>query len=154
MRNRFEEFVACAVEINRCIQRIKDQEMQRFGLRSRHTMCLYFLGCHPEGLSVGALADLTKEDKAAVSRSLDYLEKGGYITCGSGAGRRYRTPLYLTERGRAVCRAINEKIERIVNAASQGLGEAERRSMYRALTLISGNLERIWSAEQGGAEQI
>ena len=73
MRNRFEEFVACAVEINRCIQRIKDQEMQRFGLRSRHTMCLYFLGCHPEGLSVGALADLTKEDKAAVSRCLGQL---------------------------------------------------------------------------------
>lgn len=54
MRNRFEEFVACAVEINRCIQRIKDQEMQRFGLRSRHTMCLYFLGCHPEGPSAWA----------------------------------------------------------------------------------------------------
>lgn len=89
-----------------------------------------------------------------MSRSLDYLEKGGYITCESGAGRRYRTPLHLTERGQAVCRAINEKIERIVEGASRGLSEPERRSMYRALTRISCNLERIWGAEQEGAEQI
>ena len=89
-----------------------------------------------------------------MSRSLDYLEKGGYITCESGAGRRYRTPLHLTERGQAVCRAINEKIERIVEGASRGLSEPERRSMYRALTRIACNLERIWGAGQEGAEQI
>lgn len=153
MEERFEAFTVLIGRISRSIKRIKSEEMTEFQLKGPHVSCLYYLSAE-DGLTATALCERCDEDKAAVSRSLDYLEKGGYITCGSGAGRRYRTPLYLTERGRAVCRAINEKIGRIVNAASQGLGEAERRSMYRALTLISGNLERIWSAEQGGAEQI
>ena len=153
MEERFEAFTVLIGRISRSIKRIKSEEMAEFQLKGPHVSCLYYLSAE-DGLTAAALCERCDEDKAAVSWSLDYLEKGGYITCGSGAGRRYRTPLYLTERGRAVCRAINEKIERIVNAASQGLGEAERRSMYRALTLISGNLERIWSAEQGGAEQI
>ena len=153
MEERFEAFTVLIGRISRSIKRIKSEEMAEFQLKGPHVSCLYYLSM-ADGLTAAALCERCDEDKAAVSRSLDYLEKGGYITCGSGAGRRYRTPLYLTERGRAVCRAINEKIGRIVNAASQGLGEAERRSMYRALTLISGNLERIWSAEQGGAEQI
>ena len=153
MEECFEAFTVLIGRISRSIKRIKSEEMAEFQLKGPHVSCLYYLSL-ADGLTAAALCERCDEDKAAVSRSLDYLEKGGYITCGSGAGRRYRTPLYLTERGRAVCRAINEKIERIVNAASQGLGEAERRSMYRALTLISGNLERIWSAEQGGAEQI
>ena len=153
MEECFEAFTVLIGRISRSIKRIKSEEMAEFQLKGPHVSCLYYLSM-ADGLTAAALCERCDEDKAAVSRSLDYLEKGGYITCGSGAGRRYRTPLYLTERGRAVCRAINEKIERIVNAASQGLGEAERRSMYRALTLISGNLERIWSAEQGGAEQI
>ena len=153
MEECFEAFTVLIGRISRSIKRIKSEEMAEFQLKGPHVSCLYYLSAE-DGLTAAALCERCDEDKAAVSRSLDDLKKGGYIICGSGAGRRYRTPLYLTERGRAVCRAINEKIGRIVNAASQGLGEAERRSMYRALTLISGNLERIWSAEQGGAEQL
>ena len=33
---------------------------------------------------------------------------------------------------------------RIVEAASEGLSEAERQTMYRALALVSENLERIY----------
>ena len=72
------------------------------------------------------------------------IEKNGYITCASGAGKRYKSPLRLTERGKAVGRAIGEKITRIVEAASEGLSEAERQTMYRALALVSENLERIY----------
>lgn len=153
MEERFEAFTVLIGRISRSIKRIKSEEMAEFQLKGPHVSCLYYLSM-TDGLTAAALCERCDEDKAAVSRSLDYLEKGGYITCGNGGGRRYRTPLHLTDQGRVVCRAINEKIERIVNAASWGLSEAERRSMYRALTLISGNLERIWDAEQGGAEQI
>ena len=153
MEECFEAFTVLIGRISRSIKRIKSEEMAEFQLKGPHVSCLYYLSM-TDGLTAAALCERCDEDKAAVSRSLDDLEKGGYITCGNGGGRRYRTPLHLTDQGRAVCRAINEKIGRIVNAASQGLGEAERRSMYRALTLISGNLERIWGAEQGGAEQV
>ena len=151
MEERFETFTVLIGRISRSIKRIKSEEMAEFQLKGPHVSCLYYLSL-TDGLTAAALCERCDEDKAAVSRSLDYLEKGGYITCESGAGRRYRTPLHLTGRGRAVCRAINEKIERIVDSASRGLSEPERRSMYRALTLIDRNLERIWGAEQEGAE--
>ena len=96
-------------------------------------------------LTAAELCERCDEDKAAISRSLDDLEKNGYITCASGAGKRYKSPLRLTEQGKAVGRAIGEKITRIVEAASEGLSEAERQTMYRALTLVSENLDHIYT---------
>ena len=60
------------------------------------------------------------------------------------------SPIRLTERGRGVSHAVGEKIARIVNAASEGLSEAERQTMYRALTLISENLETIYAHKKTG----
>ena len=152
MEERYEAFTVLIGRLSRSIRRIKSEEMAEFQLKGPHVSCLYYLSLS-DGLTAAALCERCDEDKAAVSRSLDYLERNGYIVCGD-TGRRYRTPLYLTDQGRAVCRAINEKIERIVEGASRGLSEPERRSMYRALTRIACNLERIWGAEQEGAEQI
>ena len=81
------------------------------------------------------------------------IEKNGYITCASGAGKRYKSPLRLTERGKAVGHAIGEKIMRIVEAASEGLSEAERQTMYRALALVSENLEWIYTHKKTAGDR-
>lgn len=149
MEERYETFTVLIARINRSIKRVKSAEMAEFQLKGPYVSCLYYLSL-TDGLTAAALCERCDEDKAAISRSLDDLEKNGYITCESSTGRRYRAPLHLTERGRAVCRGINERIDRIVDSASQGLSEAERKSMYRALTLISENLEQMYSGKQGG----
>ncbi len=149
MEERYETFTVLIARINRSIKRVKSAEMAEFQLKGPYVSCLYYLSL-TDGLTAAALCERCDEDKAAISRSLDDLEKSGYITCESSTGRRYRAPLHLTERGRAVCRGINERIDRIVDSASQGLSEAERKSMYRALTLISENLEQMCSGKQGG----
>lgn len=149
MEERYETFTVLIARINRSIKRVKSAEMAEFQLKGPYVSCLYYLSL-TDGLTAAALCERCDEDKAAISRSLDDLEKSGYITCESSTGRRYRAPLHLTERGRAVCRGINERIDCIVDAASQGLSEAERKSMYQALTLISENLEQMYSGKQGG----
>ena len=149
MEERYETFTVLIARINRSIKRVKSAEMAEFQLKGPYVSCLYYLSL-TDGLTAAALCERCDEDKAAISRSLDDLEKSGYITCESSTGRRYRAPLHLTERGRAVCRGINQRIDRIVDNASQGLSEAERKSMYRALTLISENLEQMCSGKQGG----
>ena len=149
MEERYETFTVLIARINRSIKRVKSAEMAEFQLKGPYVSCLYYLSL-TDGLTAAALCERCDEDKAAISRSLDDLEKSGYITCESNTGRRYRAPLHLTERGRAVCRGINERIDRIVDSASQGLSEAERKSMYQALTLISENLEQMYSGKQGG----
>ena len=62
--------------------------------------------------------------------------------------RRYRSPLYLTNRGREVFAALQARIASMEDAASMGLTEEQRSKMYAALELICGNLERLCAAEQ------
>ncbi len=48
MDHRFETFSLSILELNRYLQKIKELEMKQFGLKASHTMCLYYLGQHPE----------------------------------------------------------------------------------------------------------
>lgn len=144
MQERFETFTVLITRISRNIKRIKAEEMADFDLKGPHVSCLYYL-YQADSLTAAELCERCDEDKAAISRSLDYLEKTGLVLCGEGGARRYKTPLRLSDKGREVCRDMAEKIERIVSAASEGLTEDERRTMYRALTLISNNLDAIYS---------
>ena len=161
MEERFETFTVLITRISRSIKRIKADEMADFELKGPHVSCLYYLS-QQDGMTAAELCERCDEDKAAISRSLDDLEKNGYITCASGAGKRYKSPLRLTERGKAVGRAIGEKIMRIVEAASEGLSEAsrntylseaERQTMYRALALVSENLERIYTHKKTAGDR-
>ena len=151
MEERFETFTVLIARISRSIKRIKADEMADFELKGPHVSCLYYLS-QRDGMTAAELCERCDEDKAAISRSLDDLEKNGYITCTSGAGKRYKSPLRLTERGKAVGRAIGEKVcdhlrQRGIPATRYhaGLSEAERQTMYRALALVSENLERIYT---------
>ena len=138
---RFTLFTLLITRLSRSVKRIKSEEMAEFQLKGPHVSCLYYLSLS-DGLTASELCDRCDEDKAAISRSLEYLQTHGYITAG-GSARRYKTPLYLTEAGWAVCGVIHARIASIVEAASTGLTEDERRTMYRALQTISTNLDDI-----------
>ena len=81
MDHRFETFSLSILELNRYLQKIKELEMKQFGLKANHTMCLYYLGQHPEGLTATQLTELCKEDKAAVSRCLSQLSDRQLVVC-------------------------------------------------------------------------
>jgi DNA-binding MarR family transcriptional regulator len=142
MEHRFETFTVLITKINRCIRKIKNLEMAEYGLRSAHISCLYYLyGEH--NLTATDLCERCEEDKATISRALDYLESNGYISCESKSAKRYKSPLLLTEKGKEVSRQIAEKINRVLDEVSAGLSEAERVSFYRSLSIISNHLEQV-----------
>lgn len=116
--------------------------MAEFNLKSPHVSCLYYLYKKRE-LCASELADICDEDKAAISRSIDYLEASGYIRCESSSGKRYKTPLALTEKGNEAGRRIAERIDRVLLLAGEGLDVNEREIFYKALTAISENLDKI-----------
>ena len=66
MTDRFETFVLTINRIYRCIQRIKDREMEALGLKGSHVMCLFQLRQHPEGLT--AAERMTGKIRQAVQR--------------------------------------------------------------------------------------
>ena len=142
MENRFKLFTVLNSKINRCIRKIKTDEMAEFELKSTHVSCLYYLYVE-DTLTAKELCDICDEDKGAISRSLDYLENSGYLKCDSKTVKRYKSPIELTEKGKLVATKISEKIDRVLDEASVGLTEENRVVFYQSLSLISENLEKI-----------
>lgn len=143
MQERFETFTVQISKISRAIRKIKNEEMKEFNLQGTHVSCLYYLYRENGTLTAKELCDACDEDKAAISRSIDYLERQGYIKCTSKTEKRYKSPISLTQKGEEVGKGIAYKIEEILNLASQGLSEENRQIFYNSLFLISNNLQKI-----------
>ena len=79
MIDRFENFTAYIAQAHKLILKIKTHEMQSFGLKASHVMCLYYIGKHPEGLNAVELTTLCMEDKAGISKALAELKKKALI---------------------------------------------------------------------------
>jgi len=142
MVERFETFTVLLNRINRNIRKIKNQEMANYDLRSPHISCLYYLYIS-EGLTSKDLCERCEEDKATISRSLDYLEKNGYLVCKSDSKKRYNAPFELTERGLRAGKRIAEKIAFVLDEISVGISEEDRAVFYRSLNIISENIDAV-----------
>ena len=145
MQERFQTFTVLIARLNRCIRKIKTEEMAEFDLKSPHVSCLYYL-YKSDSLTSKELCDICDEDKANVSRSIEYLEKNGYLVCKSKTEKRYKSPLVLTEKGRMTGEHIVRKIDAILDAVSEGIPEEHRLIMYRSLSVLCGNLQKICDA--------
>lgn len=142
MEARFETFTTLITRIYRNIRKIKNLEMSKYSLNGTHVSCLYYL-YSSKGLTAKELCEKCGEDKATISRSLDYLESGGYLICKSKVARKYKTPIILTEKGMEVGKEIADKIDLVLDKVSVELTDRERSDFYRYLSLISNNLDMI-----------
>ena len=142
MQKRFETFTVLINRINRNIRKIKNQEMVEYNLRSAHISCLYYLYSN-KGATATDLCERCEEDKATISRALEYLETNGFLTCETRSLKRYRAPLFLTELGLEVGKKISDKIDRVLEKTGIGLTEEERSAFYRSLSIISESLEAV-----------
>ena len=114
--------------------------MAEYGLRSVHVSCLYYL-YSSKLLTATDLCERCEEDKATISRALDFLEEGGFILRESKCAKRYNSPLYLTEKGEEAGRKITDKINCVLDEICIDLTEKQRTEFYRSLTVISDSLE-------------
>lgn len=141
MRDRFESFALSVVDLGRLVQKIKELEMERLGLKASHTMCLYYLGQHPEGATCTQLVDQCREDKAAVSRCLGQLMERGLVVREQEDGHRaYRCRHFLTPAGKELASQVNGRVQEALSSGGNGLTAEQRESFYEALELIRGNL--------------
>ena len=157
MNDRFETFTVLISSISRSIRRIKSDTMAAYELKSPHVSCLYYL-YKQSGMTAAELCEVCEEDKAAVSRSILFLEQKGYLIRESSAERggrevakHYRTPLVLTEEGKRIAEEIAVKVDRVLEAVGQGVSEEDRAIMYRALEQINRNLRAL--CEEYGDEK-
>ena len=142
MQERFETFTVLINRISRNIKKIKNQEMAEYKLRSAHVSCLYYIYTL-NGATATDLCERCEEDKATISRALDYLDMNGYITREAESTKRYKSPLLLTDKGKEVGKKIADKIGGVLDTISVGLTEEERIAFYRSLAIISDSLESV-----------
>ena len=142
MQERFELFTVLISKISRAIRKIKSQEMVEFNLKTPHVSCLYYIYKLNE-LTATQLRDICQEDKASISRSIDFLESQNLILCFSSNKKRYNSPLTLTTKGLDIAQKIAKKIDDILKMSSIGLSENELSIMYKGLNTICKNLEKL-----------
>ncbi|MBQ7096263.1 MAG: winged helix-turn-helix transcriptional regulator [Clostridia bacterium] len=140
MQERFETFTVLINRISRNIRKIKNQEMAAYHLRSAHVSCLYYIYSMDHATATD-LCERCEEDKATISRALEYLESTGFITRDTESAKRYKSPIDLTEKGLEAGKKIADKINGILNQISTDLAEEERIAFYRSLSIISESLE-------------
>ncbi len=140
-QHRFGQFALAISRIHHCIQRLKTIEMQEYNLKAVHVMCLYVLMDNPQGLSPGALAEQTGEDKAAISRALKDLRKRGLVSSEQGeCSHGYRVPLVLTSEGAHLAAEVRLKVHKIFDTVAPETTPEERSVFYRVLFQLSDNL--------------
>ena len=133
MPDYFEMFTVLMSKLSYQIKKIKSEEMEKFNLKGTHLSCLYYLFKNKE-LTAAELCDICNEDKASISRSVEYLEKEKYLICESKTEKRYKSLIHLTQKGEEITKSICQKIDGIVEMASAGLSDTDREIMYRAFS--------------------
>ena len=142
MQERFETFTVLINRISRNIKKIKNQEMAEYNLRSAQVSCLYYIYILKDATATD-LCERCEEDKATISRALDYLCNNGYITREVESAKRYKSPLLLTDKGYKIGRKIADKIDGVLDTISGGLTEEERIAFYRSLSIVSESLDAV-----------
>lgn len=142
MKERFETFTVLINRISRNIRKIKNQEMAEYHLRNAHVSCLYFI-YRAKKITATELCEKCEEDKATISRAVEYLKKNGFIVCETNNVKRYKSPIILTEKGNMVGQKLADKIDSVLDEIGVGLSESERNEFYRCLTVISDSLEFV-----------
>jgi len=142
MEDRFKAFTILVSKITRCVRKIKTEEVAEYNLKSPHVSCLYYLFKQDE-MTAKELCDVCDEDKASVSRSIEFLENNGFIMCKSKFEKRYKSPLSLTEKGKYIAEKITTKIDSILSEVGKGLTDENRKILYSSLNLISSNLQKF-----------
>ena len=137
---RFQAFTVLIAKINRSIHKIKTYEGETLGVKAQHISALFYL-YKAGSLTATELCDLCKEDKSAVSRSLEYLESSGYVYCDSDLKKRYKSEFVLTDKGKIVAQGVVNKIDSILEEVGGELSSEERAVMYKCLNLISDNMD-------------
>ena len=141
MEERFQTFTLLISKISRCIRKIKAEEMKEYNLKTPHVSCLYYLYINNAPMTATELVEVCDEDKAAISRSLDYLETNGFLQCDSKSEKRYKAPLYLTQKGKKIGAEIINKINNVLKISNQGLGDEDLNKFYKGLFVVSENLK-------------
>ncbi len=137
MLERFEEFTYLMSKINKDIQKIKLEELKKYGLKGAQMEFIHYIGKNGS-LSFKEICEYLHSDKAFVSRNLKLLEKAGFIK----RELKQNNSIYsLTNSGLDVYKLNKKKAEEICHLIY--IDEDKIDTFYKNLHDISRKLDSI-----------
>lgn len=144
MLSRFTKFSLLISEIDRCWHKLAAEEMAKYDLNSPHAVYLNALyDAGEDGITAAQLGEACGKNKADVSRMVGILEKKGLVQKVAVGNNMYRAKLLLTEEGKGAAGHVRNRAAIAVELAGNGLTEEERETFYKALALITENLQTL-----------
>ena len=105
---RYEKFILLIEGVQKSIKKLKYNEAPSLGIKSVHIFWLLHLKESQKGLTAAELASASMVDRSLVSREIEALIKGGYVSL-EDEGRHYT----LTDSGAALADAIKAKMSEV-----------------------------------------
>lgn len=118
----------------------------KLGLASGQPRIISYLAAH-EHATQREMAEFFGMDPASVSRMLDALERGGFVTCEENPSDRRTKRMVLTEAGRAVVRPWDERCAHIDEVMLSGFSGEEREQFASLLERARQNLTACRESE-------
>lgn len=141
---RFGKFVLLIDGVHKSVQKLKLKYSPAFGLKGVHSLWMYELLRHPEGMTASELAATSMIDRSLISREIKELKDLDYIKVeGDSSKRNYNMKISLTESGKQVALDVESIALSIQELASVGLEESEIADFYVTLEKIFNNLSKI-----------
>ncbi len=140
---RFKKFTLLIDGIHKSVHSLKMTVAPDLGVKGVHILWVYELLHIPEGLTAAELASRSKVNRSLVSREIEALISGGYISTASEGGSRYNEKYSLTDKGRALAVRIHEEVVAVQKAAGFGISEEELISFYSTLEKLNNNFSNI-----------
>lgn len=142
MEDRFVKFSINIAKLHKLIQKLKTDGMKQFDLKGTHTLCIYQLLTHAEGMTSTEMAASCDLDPALISRTLASLTES-QIVCRMGESGKYFAKYVLTPKGNAVAKEIQTLVHAIQEIADTGISEEELIVFYRVLGKLADNLQTL-----------
>ena len=152
---RFDRFMLLIDGAEKCINKIKSTIASVPEVKGVHVFWLYKLLAYPEGLTATELAAESMIDRSLVSRELNELHEGDYVTIGTGSsGKRknYNARIRLTEKGATLAARIRAGAIALQERVDEGITEEELAVFYRVFERLCANLYTITAEPKATAE--
>lgn len=137
--DRYITFSITIEQIAKNLQKLKNDKMAKFGLRSVHATCLVRLGQARNGLTGAELAESCEVDKSLISRVIGELEEKGYVYY-EVSDKKYRRKIYLTKSGETVLDEIRRILSEAVDAVRGNASDEDVDTFYRVLNYFDTNI--------------
>ena len=147
--DRFERFALLIDTAHKGISRVKQNTVADTPVKKVHTMWLYKLLKHKNGLTASELAAESMIDRSLISRELTSLAADGYITIDSqGKKRGYNSRIKLTEKGKEIAQKIVTTAYEAQKNIGAGVPDEDLVVFYRTLEKICSNFEELEEKEK------